>query len=346
MDCSRCSQPIESGATFCGNCGQAVPPAQSAETVSDSETSEVLSDPSSPLSPSPATASDPDPDSDRLSPSSEPLPASPAPDDETPALPVYAVANPTQQKNETKAMVGLVLSILGVPGALVPVLGMALGVTGLVLGTTTRATAKKTVSNLSIIFAVIAVLGSTGMYVYSYNKINGQKSSLGNAPTSQSTETGSDSTGSKTAIGTAHLIDTPCYATDFPQLATLDNAFGSCTLKTYDTTSTATATNIYTIDVLSQKNMTEAQFVTTAKDNLSQSLKSNLPGLVVAFEKSTTFANSPAYVINGKYQGNIGVEMMFVYHPTAHGENVFVIVHGINNGAADTSVLAKNWAWK
>lgn len=320
MNCSRCAQPIEPGATFCGNCGQPVQSVQS--PIPPVQQIQQLSQPA---------AANP----------YLPMAAQLAPIAPAPAVPGYAMANPAQQKDETKSMVGLILAVLGIPGALIPAIGLAFGIAGLVIGTTTRTAAKKTISTVTIVLAVIAILTSVGSYIYGFDKLK-SKASNGGSTTSQNSTSGS---GSKSA-GSIRAIDTVCFKADFPMLKTLDNVTGSCTLKTYNASSTAVATDIYTIDVLTQKDMTEAQFAVAAKDNLSQALKSNLPGLVVSFEKATTFANSPAYVINGKYHGNIGIELMFAYHQTAHGENVFVIVHGANNGSADTTSLAKNWMWK
>ncbi len=346
MKCTRCSELIEPGATFCGNCGQPVVQAAPAPMPAPAPAAAVPAP--VPVAPAPSAAAPVGQPPVAVAPQAPTTwaQAAPAPAmNPTGPMPSYAVADPAHQKSETKSMVGLVLSVLSMPGALIPILGLVLGIVGLVIGTTTRATAKKTISMLTIIFSVIGILGAIGSYIYFLHQDQQKKtSSLSSQQDSSSTSGSGQSSGSATA--SSRSIDTPCYKVDVPKLTTLDNASGSCNLKSYNTASSSTATNIYTVDTLAQSGVTADKFVAVAKSSLSDQLKATLPGFVVSSEKTTTFADSPAYVINGKYQSNIGVEMMFVYHPVAHGENIYVIVHAIQDGTGDTSTLSKNWTWK
>lgn len=145
MNCPKCNQTVEAGATFCGNCGQPllVAPA-AAQPAAAPVASSTLAAPTAVQPPVPQLAQAPVPQ------------------------PVTApVARP---KGNGKAIVGLVIGVIAVPSALIPLFGLPLGIIGLILGTTSRKVPKKILSTLAIVFSVLAIVGSFAAAAYNVQK--------------------------------------------------------------------------------------------------------------------------------------------------------------------------------
>lgn len=311
--CANCGQQIEPGAVFCGNCGQALQVA--------------LQPPTSPL-----------------------LGITPLLEATVAPLPAYAVANPASQKGETKAMTGLVISILAVPAAIIPFLGMAMGITGLVLGTLSRITIRKTVNNLAISFSCLAILASIAMFVYNISNYNSQQAAKLDQTnldtTNQSLAVGNNTDTKAVGSGSRRAVDTVCYKASLEKLSIFNNVAGSCAFRTYDDESLAAATKLFTVDAANEADITEANFAGIAKDLIAKTFKSNLPTFTITDEKASTFANSPGYLVSGKDNGDGFIQMAIVLHPVAHGENIFVMVHAVNDMEANVGLLEKGWVWK
>jgi hypothetical protein len=249
------------------------------------------------------------------------------------AIPRYAVANPAQQKGETLGVFGLVASILAVPGAIIPFVGMALAITGLIMSTVARSHGKKTVQVVAIVLASIGLLLSIASYIYNLNEY--KKTHGGAVGGTSATETRS--------------VTTPCYTTTVTQLTSYDNDGTTCNFRTYDA-STANASNeLYGVVSSKAPDVNDANFETVAKQGAEQGIKDQLPNATVTAEGVTTFANSKAFTITAAdmHGTSRGVaQMIIVLHPTAHGENLFVIVHGLKGGTPNATALGNSWNWK
>lgn len=87
------------------------------------------------------------------------------------------MANPAAQKSSTKAVIGLVLAIAGIPAAaLFPLLGLVLGAAGLVVGLMSRST-KKTLGLVAVIIGGLAIV--VGLAGFGYKVMQYQKSQSG-----------------------------------------------------------------------------------------------------------------------------------------------------------------------
>lgn len=135
--CPNCKEPIEPGATFCGNCGHKLDIPQPAQTQSASLT------PENPLQ--------------NQMPGQGPVVGGGSSE-------VYSVGQP-ESGAEKKSIVALILGIIGIPAALLPIAGIILGIAGLILGTTARVKYKHTLNLLAIIFSIIAILAGLGLLV-------------------------------------------------------------------------------------------------------------------------------------------------------------------------------------
>jgi hypothetical protein len=322
MNCPRCSEDVEAGALYCGNCGFHMPAAESNQA-------------SVPLPPSSSVP---------LPPSSEgQVPLSVQPDAGQPPLPPipsYAVVNPVKQKAEGRTTLGLVLSVLSVPGAIIPFIGGALAVCGLVISTSSRgALAKKSMSNLAVAFAALGLIASVGSYVYNINQYNDRQTAGDNSITQMTKERGDD------VVSTTKVLDTPCYRTSVPAVANASSPGEGCSSQAYNAATLDASTNAYNLQAVTQANLTAENLATAGKEVAGSYLTSSLPGFSVTSQQSGTFAGSPAYYINAKNAQSVTVEMAIVVRKVAHGENVFVLVHAVN-GQADLSVIEQSWEWK
>jgi hypothetical protein len=292
MNCPQCGEAVEPGAAFCGNCGQAL--------HTDAQTAET-------------NAATPDP----ASPSNQTVPS-------------YAVADAKQSRSEVKAMVGLIVAVLAVPGAIIPALGATLAVVALVLATTLRAGAKKLLRNVAIGFSSLAIVLSVAVYAFNLNDLQ---------QTADSTETANSNR-------VAGVSDTPCYKVSLPQLPTVENANGSCNLQAGSADTLAASSEIFTIDTAKQDNATEAEVMAVAKEIVESTFKSSLPEYTITSQRQGNFADSPAYITDAKDAKGSTVQMAMIFRPVQHGENIFVLVHGLDNGQASVSVAEEGWEWK
>lgn len=132
MNCPKCNEPVETGAAFCGNCGQALTAATAAPA---------------------------------LDPVSVPTPSAvpPAPGQ----IPAYAVPVAGQQQSHMKAILALVLGGLGIAGALmIPLIGLAFGIAGMVLATISHRLVRHGLSLAGIVVSSLAIVVGLGSWAY------------------------------------------------------------------------------------------------------------------------------------------------------------------------------------
>ena len=198
MNCPKCNQPVQEGAEFCGNCGQALTPTTAPApdaTGQQAQMAQVLA--------TPPTANT-TPNLTVAQPATVVAPAAAA-----------VTAVPGSHPGETKAIVGLVLACLAIPAAFIPILGLALGITGLVLGTISRQYYKKTLSLLAIIFGGLAIVLSLASWVYAV--VHDPSSSNPNSRPAIVSNNDQNQSSSNLASDSLQNISTACYSFSVPK---------------------------------------------------------------------------------------------------------------------------------
>ena len=141
--CPKCGEETETGARFCGNCGQALA----------AEPADIASEPV--VAPLEAPASI----------VAAPVSEAPAPA----AVPAYALPDPIAEKRSSKATSALVLSIMAIPAVLLPYISLVLAIVAIVLAKQIRPELKsKGVTTATIIIAIFAILLVVAVSIYGF----------------------------------------------------------------------------------------------------------------------------------------------------------------------------------
>ena len=184
MNCPNCSQIVEQGAAFCGNCGQPIAPADTSTNSTGTHSAHVL-----------AHQSESGIGNGQFAAAGN--------------VPSYAIAQPLQHVGETKAVMSLLFGALGIVGALLMALvGLVLGIAGLVFGTMSRNTMHRRISSAGIVLSTIAIVTSLGVWVYALHR---QSELAAKPPVKTADVTAADS------------LSTPCYTTGFIDTLNITN---------------------------------------------------------------------------------------------------------------------------
>jgi|GEM_PF-3423903 len=368
MQCPQCGELVSPGAAYCGNCGAALigtviqqplvesppipgqPPIINTSPTIPAPVATVAATPSVPAIMSAASITAPvqQPLSTTVPPI-QPALASIAVDAPSvvpiapPSPPAYAVTDPNQSKVEGKAMAALILSILAVPGSIVPFIGWILACSSIVIATSVRSRLPhKFMGNLAISFAAFAIVLSAAVFAFNikeFNKKADQNSSNGNVAKS-------DADGISAGNVSGKSLETPCYALDTPGMVQVDTVIDSCQAQAYSGPTLSVSTNALNIESVSQSKINATNLDMAGKEVANNYLRSSIPEFVLTSQKLGTFADSPAYIIEGKGGSSVTIELALVVHATAHGENIFVVAHAINDSQADLSQFESSWVWK
>lgn len=317
MKCPQCDEAVEPGAAFCGNCGRAL--------TADTNSSDVAG--SAP----------------------QPAPIDHAPSDETVVaaaptpLPAYAVVDPAESKREPKAMVGLIISIIAIPAAVIPFLGVALAVMGIVVSARARSMTKRVMHHMSVGFAILALVLSVVAYMYNLQQYNSQAKSKDTVSAQQPADKG-QAVAAQATID--KVIDTPCYSVVVPDLQNVDQVKDSCNTRLFNAETLAASDQVFTVDTVRQPSITAANFADVSKQLVENYVKNSLPDYTITAQRASTFAGSPSYVVSASNRSKVSVQMAVVLRAVEHGENIFVLVHGLSEGQADISMVEKTWQWK
>ncbi|PIZ63600.1 hypothetical protein COY17_00455 [Candidatus Saccharibacteria bacterium CG_4_10_14_0_2_um_filter_52_9] len=285
MTCQNCTQSVEAGAVFCGNCGY--PLQVNRHAVAQH--------------------------------------------------PAYAVATPAQHRGETKALLSLLLGIIGIIGALFMALfGLVLGLAGLIMGTLSRSSVRRGISNAGLIFSSLAIL--TGLAVWTY--------AIKHDPRFDEHPPAATNQPAAPAIASADL-STHCYSTGFVDKLNVSNHSDSCDMSAFNGQTINSSTNAYKVYANTAQATTPNAFMGIAKQALEQDVHTNLSGFTIDSQQVGRFAGSPAYFVTASDQAHgIAIVEAAVLHQVASGENVFILVHAINGDKADLSVMEAQWQWK
>ncbi len=250
----------------------------------------------------------------------------------------YAVPIPGQQAAETKALIVLLLGIIGIVGGLfMAVFGLVLGLAGLIIGTIARSQFRRGLNMAGLIVSSLAVLTGLGVWVYAIQ--HDPRFNPDSAPVSHAQ--------SATPAVVSADLSTPCYATGFVNRLNVSNSPGSCDMSAFNGQTLGTSTNAY--KVYADKTQVESvnSFLGLAKNALEKDVSSNLTGFTLDGERIATFAGSPAYVVNTSDKAhNITVVEAAVMHKVSAGYNVFILVHATSGHSTDLDVLETGWQWK
>ncbi len=362
--CPNCAQPLDTGATFCGNCGQqitqgslpAAPPvAPGPQTMAPPQvqsqpqvTPSVIQPPQGMVPPPPAIQAQPTPSSPIAQVMNNQMGQNPtgyAPAGVQPmaagwgmaALPSYALA--TTHPHNTKMTLAIVFGALGIVGALfIPLIGIAFGITAAVLTTTSHTAVGRGLKITGIILSVLAILAGLGSWVYVVAHDPKLQSTT-------STSSAASSPPSSTSVSTA-TVTTPCYTVTFASNLNVENQSGSCEMNAYDGSSLASSSNIYKVLVTSAPTVTAANLPTIAKSAIEKDISTNLPGFSVTNEASGQFASSPDYEVKAANSSNVAVVEAAVIHSSSGGNNFFTLVHAENGSTTDLSGIENGWQWQ
>lgn len=315
--CPSCGKPIDPGAAFCGNCGQALA-VQQTPTVIASPLAENTQ-----VQPSPIVQV-----LNNQQPASMTIPNNPAPAVAGAAsLPAYAkeYVEPAARTGEIEATIGLLLGVIAVPAALfLPVLALALGGAGIVLGTLGRSKYRHTLSLMAVIFPVIGILAGFAVF--------------GIAASSTSKSLAQSNTGSASSASML-MVDTPCYSVK------IDGGLKNFT-HTNCNFDAASSSEEFRVDALNDPSITATNLNQVAPGIFQQAISkagdtyvSGAPGM---------FADNPAYIVyaDNAADGSKGIYAM-VIHQASAVNNVYFVSRVIRTTHTPVfGPMEANWQWK
>lgn len=311
MNCPRCGQPVEQGAAFCGNCGQAL--AVASPTPAPVPTTPTVPQPGAPQVPPQAT---------QPVVSAAPAAVAPVVPGSAP-MPAYAVPH---QKGETKAIIGLISGVLSIPGAILPIAGFVLGITAVVTSSMSMQVKRK-LAILGLIFGILGILLSIAATVYNLQH-------RGDASLSSKTQT----------------ISTSCYDAKISvDLKADNNSADSCDLRAMNGETIGKSTIVEEISNSLESEVTPSNFVTLAKrvtPSLVEEASSGARKFTLTNEHAGTFAKEAAYFVTMKANDGATAEFVSVLHNAPNGNNLFVFFEARVHGDANLSDLEANFNWK
>lgn len=327
MNCQKCNQPIELGAAFCGNCGEAIVAATPSPVATE------------PPPPQPATPQQNQPPSpiaqvmQTQQPSAPTHALTPATVGGHASMPAYALGNSVKHNGELTAWMAILFGIAGIAGGVIMALiGLAFGAVGIVMGTLAYSGTKRKLSVAGIVVSCIAVLVGLGVWVYAYNTDQNNK------------EASSHKVDTSSVL--LNELSTPCYSLGFVDKLNVKNSADSCDAVAYDGAAIETSTNAYKV-YANKSSVTEADFVATVKPAIEKDVSQNLSDFTIKNEQISEFAGSPAYIVRVANGDNtINIVEAAVLHKVGTGENVFILVHAVNAKTVDLDVLEAQWIWK
>lgn len=168
MNCTKCGNPLETGAAYCGNCGQPVVPTQpvaSSNASTEASAAAVATPTSEPINPLPATASPTAENAPTLVQTSPTTQPQPAPNS---VVPAYAV--PPASVSDKRTVIGLVCGIVSIPACILPIAGIITSITAIVLGAKTMKT-KDGKATAALVLGIVGLILAVIVYGINVNEI-------------------------------------------------------------------------------------------------------------------------------------------------------------------------------
>ncbi|HSW85392.1 MAG TPA: zinc ribbon domain-containing protein [Candidatus Saccharimonadales bacterium] len=131
MNCPNCNQPVENGALFCGNCGQALSTAI------------------------PTTVGIPNGVISNVA---------------TNSLPSYAMPTTAQNRSQKAAQFSVLLGVAGIIGAVfIALFGFLFGIAGIITGIIAHANGKRAASSIGIVLSCLSIIAGVGVSIFAVN---------------------------------------------------------------------------------------------------------------------------------------------------------------------------------
>ena len=327
MNCPKCGQLLDPGAVFCGNCGQPMAVSQALQP-----TPPVVS----PVGvPAPAPLQGP------VLPGSVPpvAPVAPLPQSfgvpvvtgaptPMPMVPAYAAPGlDHRHPGEKQAIIGLVLAVLSMPGALIPIVGFVFSIAAVVLASLTLRL-RKTLAVLALVFAGIGLILSILVVIYNIKHLNAPSTKLSS---------------------TTQSVDTICYSAELSKDLKITKAGGNCDLKALNASTAAASSVGYIISGTSSPTVTESNFAAGAANNaqaLLDAMSQSDEVFTIQRQQSDTFGGKPAYVISADSDKGRSVDIALVLNSAPNNQNLFFIANITLGGDASLESLADSFVWK
>lgn len=330
MDCPNCHEPVDVGAAFCGNCGQALAPQHlltGTTTTRDSESAAapIVSD---------ATTRTPTVEVSNAmlqgignqlvgaSVSKQPIPT-------------YARPALGQQRDHFRAAISVVFGTLGVVGSLImPFVGLVLGIVGVITGTMSRRYLKRGLGLAGIFISTAGIFVSMGTWAYAISRTSQQQ---------QATKTTAQKTDGSPVLA-ANQLSTPCYEVQFVNRLNVQNTTGSCNMNAFDGSTLDVSHSAYKV-YATQSAVSSTAFAGLARTALEKDITQSMPDYHVVSEQATTFSGSQAYVVHAMNSDGVSLLEAAVLHPGNDSANFYVIVHATVDGTANLHDLELGWRW-
>lgn len=354
MTCSNCNQPLDPGAAFCGNCGQPILRAEALDSNSVQQTRPPVQAPlageqlqSTPITqshkssgtPVSVASTTPQDDSNLQTPvfarpesgfTNLVVPVSPS------GIPSYAVPVASQQSNDLKAAMAVVVGILGIIAALfIPIIGLTLGIGAVVLATLSRQAAKKGLHLAGLIIGILAIIVGVASWAYTIahdprlnHKTTSSSPTLINGPTIM-----------------ANNLTTACYKITFKAMLSIQNNQGSCNMDAYNGTSVDDSTNVYKV-YGTVSDVSSSDFLGLSKQAIEKDITQTLPNFTINNEHAGSFAKSQTYFVTASNDSGVSVLEAITLHPTSSGDNFFVFVHATTGKEVNLNDLQAGWQWQ
>ncbi|GAC1501866.1 MAG: hypothetical protein NVS1B10_06310 [Candidatus Saccharimonadales bacterium] len=310
MKCKTCNELVETGAGFCGNCGQPLK-TSSKKSASAQFEAALLGD---------TTYLDEIGYQPRLA-----------------STPQYAVANPGSQVGEIKALLSVLFGCIGLVVALfMAIIGLLFGIIGIVLGTLSRQSPKKQVSTVGMVLSSIAIVFSLGIWTFAIQRTH-----------QQTQKVHSRIIANQLPAFPSSDLSTPCYSVGFVDKLNISNLKASCDMNAFNGQTIDTSSDAFKVYANQTQLSDISEFSKIAKTAVDKDVTKSLPGFSIVSQKIGSFAGSPTYqVIAYDANHNISVLEAAVYHKVNNGFNTFILVHAINSRQVDLSRLEAQWQWK
>lgn len=331
MDCPNCHEPVDVGAAFCGNCGQAIAPQHLLTSTTSSESSNLSHESSISSDAVVRTTEIVASDAVMQGIGNKLVGASVS----RQPIPTYAQPHIGQQKDHFKAAISVVFGVLGVVGSFImPFVGLILAIVGVITGTLSRRYLKKGLGLAGIVISTAGILVSMGTWAYAVSS---------SAKSQQANNNAVQKTNTSPALA-ANQISTPCYEIAFAERLNVQNTSGSCNMNAFDGSSLDVSHSAYKV-FATQSAVSPSAFAALAKTALERDIAQSMPGYKIVDEQSVMFSGSPAYVVRTTNSQGVSLLEAAVLHSNGNTANFYVIVHATVEGTADLHDLELGWQW-
>lgn len=250
--------------------------------------------------------------------------------------PTYAVAKPDHHKGEVVSLIAVILAVMGIPAAIIPILGLGLGIAALIIATSGRRIHRRLANTIGIVAACVAIIVSLGSWAYTLTHEK-ELSKMNNKPS-----------GETSMIISTSKLDTTCFTLQFAFSFNTDHdKYDNCDVRVFEGETIDLSNNVYKVYGNKVPTINETNFAEIAKEAIEKDISTTLPGFTVSGARYAQFAGSPAYIVNAEDAVNgIAVVEAAVFHESPEGYNLFSLVHATKAQTTNLKDLEDAWQWK